>query len=139
MRDAVHCLVLLDPAPLGPQISFNVPSSSFASQVKCLPVSFQDVTTNSQNVGLWTVNGSSLRVDCGKPTVQYVADQNTSYPSRSVLSHPSEAWQLTRRSYNLIEVNRKDTWQFWVIQHAAGAFPVQYREIFTGHPLTNTY
>jgi hypothetical protein len=76
-------------ATITPQIAKTVPSAEFQSQAQNLPVGFGPVNSNGQNVVLWTINGTSMIIDPGKPTIQYVAEKNTSYPA----------------SYNLIEVS----------------------------------
>ena len=72
-----------------PKIAKTVPSANFASQAQTLPVGFGPVNSNGQNVILWTINGTSMIIDPGKPTLQYLATGNTSYPP----------------SYNLVEVS----------------------------------
>lgn len=70
-------------------IAKNVPSAQFASQAQNLPVGFGPVESNGQNLVLWTVNGTSMIIDPGKPTLRYIADRNNSFPE----------------SYNLVEVS----------------------------------
>ncbi|KAK5631725.1 hypothetical protein RRF57_007439 [Xylaria bambusicola] len=53
----------------------------------------------------WVINGSSIdnstaRVDWGKPVIDYVLSENTSYPA----------------SENLITIDEKDVWTYWVIE-----------------------
>ncbi|KAF2005811.1 multicopper oxidase [Amniculicola lignicola CBS 123094] len=100
-----------------PKIALNVPSAQFQAQAQTLPVGFGPVATNGQNLVLWTINGTSMIVDPGKPTVRYVAEGNTSYP----------------QSYNLIEIPSASTWTYWVIQQAAGAPPIAHPIHLHGH------
>lgn len=53
----------------------------------------------------WVINGSSIdnstaRVDWGKPVIDYVLSDDTSYPA----------------SENLITIDEKDVWTYWVIE-----------------------
>jgi hypothetical protein len=70
-----------------PKIVKNVPSTTFAAQAKNLPVGFGPVAVQG-NLVLWTVNGTSMVVDPGNPTVKYVAQNNPNIPA----------------SYNVVEV-----------------------------------
>ncbi|KAK9419657.1 putative Cupredoxin [Seiridium unicorne] len=49
----------------------------------------------------WFVNGSAINVNWDKPVIQYVIDENTDYP----------------RNENLVFVDEKDVWTYWVIQN----------------------
>lgn len=102
-----------------PKIAKTVPSAQFASQAKDLPVAFGPVASNGQNIVLWTVNGTSMIIDPGKPTVQYVAEKNTSYP----------------QSYNLIEISASAQWAYWVIQQAPNAPPIAHPIHLHGHDM----
>lgn len=68
----------LDPVTT-PKIAKNVPSSTFAAQAKTLPVGFGPVAVQN-NLVLWTINGTSMVVDPGNPTVKYVAQNNNNFP-----------------------------------------------------------
>ncbi|KAI1360622.1 laccase [Xylaria arbuscula] len=53
----------------------------------------------------WVINGSSIdnstaKVDWGKPVIDYVLSENTSYPA----------------SENIITIDQKDVWTYWVIE-----------------------
>ncbi|KAF2477734.1 laccase precursor [Lindgomyces ingoldianus] len=100
-----------------PKIALNVPSAQFASQAQTLPVAFGPVVTNGQNVVLWTINGTSMIVDPGKPTIKYIAEHNTSYPT----------------SYNLVEVPSSSQWTYWIVQQAATAPPIAHPIHLHGH------
>lgn len=52
------------------------------NQVKDLNVDIsQTVTTNGQNIVVWSINLTAIDVTWQKPTLEYVATKNTSYPS----------------------------------------------------------
>lgn len=65
---------------------------------------------------LWTINSSSIRVQWEKPVLDYVLEGNTSYPSRE----------------NLVIVNQKNVWTYWVIQNAS---PLEHPMHLHGHDL----
>jgi FtsP/CotA-like multicopper oxidase with cupredoxin domain len=101
-----------------PKIAKNVPSTTFAAQAKSLPVAFGPVAANGNTV-LWTINGTSMIIDPGKPTIKYVAETNNSFP----------------QSYNVVEVpsTSASTWSYWVVQQAVGAPPLAHPIHLHGH------
>jgi hypothetical protein len=107
----------LDPVT-SPKIAKNVPSTTFAAQAKSLPVAFGPVAANGNTV-LWTINGTSMIIDPGKPTIKYVAETNNSFP----------------QSYNVVEVpsTSASTWSYWVVQQAVGAPPLAHPIHLHGH------
>ncbi|KAI5919594.1 probing oxygen channels in Melanocarpus Albomyces laccase [Camillea tinctor] len=52
----------------------------------------------------WKVDNSSMRVDWGRPVLEYVMEGNTSYP----------------RAENIVSVSERDAWSFWVIEDLTG-------------------
>lgn len=60
-----------------------------------------DVTLETAPLVIWKVNNSSINVNWERPVLDYVLKGNTSYP----------------RSDNIVVVNQKDTWTFWVIEN----------------------
>ena len=92
--------------PLTPWVVNNVPSDAFVSQARNLNVDLHvtQVTTNGQNIVFWGVNMTAIDIDWRQPTLQYVFDGNTSYPT----------------SYNLIEIPNGQTWTYWIIQETQG-------------------
>ncbi|ORY01053.1 laccase precursor [Clohesyomyces aquaticus] len=100
-----------------PKIALNVPSAQFTSQAQTLPVAFGPVVTNNQSLVLWTINGTSMIIDPGKPTVKYVAEGNTSYPA----------------SYNVVSVPPTAQWTYWIVQQAPTAPPIAHPIHLHGH------
>jgi FtsP/CotA-like multicopper oxidase with cupredoxin domain len=100
-----------------PKIAKNVPSSTFAAQAKTLPVAFGPVAVQN-NLVLWTVNGTSMKIDPGHPTIKYVADNQTPPQPYNVVQVPSTS---------------SSTWTYWVIQQAAGAPPIAHPIHLHGH------
>ncbi|KAH7115251.1 laccase precursor [Dendryphion nanum] len=100
-----------------PKIAKTVPSGPFISQAQTLPVGFGPVATNGQNIVLWTINGTSMIVDPGKPTLQYLAQVNSSVP----------------REYNMVEVSPTAQWTYWVIQQSSTAPRIAHPIHLHGH------
>lgn len=100
-------------ADVVPKTARNVPSADFASQARSLPVAIGPVASNGENVVLWTINGTSMIVDPGKPTLKYVAENNNSYPA----------------SYNVVSVSPGATVSL-VSSETASTFP---NNAFSGH------
>jgi FtsP/CotA-like multicopper oxidase with cupredoxin domain len=109
--------VCIDPAST-PKIVKTVPSATFAAQAKTLPVAFGPVAVRNNTV-LWTINGTSMVIDPGHPTVKYVAEHNDSIPA----------------SYNVVNVDSTSatTWVYWIIQQATGAPPIAHPIHLHGH------
>lgn len=100
-----------------PKTVKNVPSAPFQSQAANLPVAFGPVASNGQNLILWTINGTSMVVNPGKPTLKYVAENNLNFP----------------QSYNVVRVSDTAAWTYWVIQQAANAPPIAHPIHLHGH------
>ncbi|KAL5118439.1 laccase, multicopper oxidase, benzenediol:oxygen oxidorectuctase [Pleosporales sp. CAS-2024a] len=100
----------IDPPAATPAISIDVPSAQFEAQAQLLPVNFGPVAVR-HNLVLWTIDGNSMVIDPGHPTLEYVAD-NATPPA----------------SYNLIDVDStcNNTWTYWVVQQAINAPPVAH-------------
>ncbi|KAI0390094.1 multicopper oxidase [Xylariaceae sp. FL0594] len=60
-----------------------------------------DVTVQLAPLVVWQVNNSSIDVDWDRPVLDYVLTGNTSYP----------------RSENVVVVNQRNVWTFWVIEN----------------------
>lgn len=100
-----------------PKTVKNVPSANFATQARNLPVGFGPVASNGQNLVLWTVNGTSMIIDPGKPTLKYVAENNNNFPPE----------------YNVVSVAPTAAWTYWVIQQAPNAPPIAHPIHLHGH------
>ncbi|KAK4988900.1 laccase, multicopper oxidase, benzenediol:oxygen oxidorectuctase [Elasticomyces elasticus] len=86
-----------------------VPSDTFNSQVKelSLVLNREQVTTNGANLVVWALNTTMINVAWDKPTMQYLFDKNTSYPS----------------TYSMIELPTQGIWTYWVVQEVAARSP----------------
>lgn len=70
-----------------------VDQSTFTSQLETLNVDldFPGVATNDQNVVLWALNTSTMKIAWDQPTLQMVYDKNTTYPAAyDVIEIPNE-------------------------------------------------
>jgi len=63
-----------------------------------------DVTLSTAPLVVWKINNSSISVDWDRPVLDYVLKGNTSYPT----------------SENLVVVNQRNVWTFWVIENESG-------------------
>ncbi|KAI0912663.1 multicopper oxidase-domain-containing protein [Ustulina deusta] len=63
-----------------------------------------EVTVETAPLVLWKINGSSIDVSWDRPVLDYVLNGNTSYPA----------------SENVVIVNQKNVWTFWVIENLSG-------------------
>jgi FtsP/CotA-like multicopper oxidase with cupredoxin domain len=109
-----------EPTVLTPWVKNTVDSTAFINQVGNLniDISVAQTTTNGQNIVVWSVNLTAIDVTWDKPTLQYVKDKNTSYPS----------------TFNLIEFPVKDTWSYWIIQEPANTrVPIPHPIHLHGH------
>lgn len=85
----------------------NVPSTTFAAQAKNLPVGFGPVAVQGNTV-LWTVNGTSMIVDPGNPTVKYVAQNNPNIPqSYNVVEVPSTSASTVSTAHSILDTMLK--------------------------------
>jgi FtsP/CotA-like multicopper oxidase with cupredoxin domain len=97
-----------------PIVKRTVPTRDFTpSRDNLLDITLVPPTT-SQPFLLWNVNASSIRVQWDKPVLDYVLRGETNYP----------------RSENLIMVNKRDAWTYWVIQNNS---PLEHPMHLHGH------
>jgi len=86
-----------------PYVANTVPQSEFREAVKHFSMDFNVSTVNGPLVQ-WLINGSDIRVDWSKPTINYVQESNYTF----------------EKKMNVFEINEKDKWTFWVIQTVQG-------------------
>ena len=76
-------------ANLVPWVKNTVDKTAFMNQVKNLTIDLtRTVSTNGENIVMWSVNLTAIDINWDKPTLQYVANKDTNYPA----------------TYNLIEL-----------------------------------
>lgn len=75
-----------------------------------------DISFEISPLVTWKVDGSAINVDWNNPVLQYVLEGNTSYPA----------------SDNLVHVDEKDTWTFWVIENES---PLDHPMHLHGHDM----
>ncbi|KAJ9648054.1 laccase, multicopper oxidase, benzenediol:oxygen oxidorectuctase [Coniosporium tulheliwenetii] len=88
-----------------PYVANVVPKDPFVATLKQISLDFLRSEATG-NLVTWPINGSAMRVDWDKPTLQYVMDGNTDYP----------------RAHNVIEMPNNQ-WYYWVIQTVTVAGP----------------
>ncbi|KAL1591751.1 laccase, multicopper oxidase, benzenediol:oxygen oxidorectuctase [Paraconiothyrium brasiliense] len=108
-----------DNTNLIPWVKNTVDQTAFMNQVQDLNVDIsQTVTTNGQNIVVWSINLTAIDVQWQDPTLEYVATKNTSYPS----------------AYNLIELPTEGIWAYWVIQEPSDTrVPIPHPIHLHGH------
>ncbi|OAX81865.1 hypothetical protein ACJ72_03790 [Emergomyces africanus] len=95
-----------DEQGLVPFVPVDVPSEHFTQNVKDLNVTFQpEISSPGKNIVHWKINGIPIETDWEYPTLQYVLDCNTSYPTK----------------LNIIELPEANVWTYWIIQAAFGS------------------
>ncbi|CAA9957234.1 Laccase [Pyrenophora teres f. maculata] len=91
-----------------PKVPIDVERRTFQSQVKDLSVMFGPVKAN-RNTVLWTINGTSMVVDPGHPTLEYIA-KGIKIP----------------KSYNVVKVPLSSKTVYWIIQQDPKALPIAH-------------
>ena len=96
-----------------------VPSGSFQNQIGALQIGLTRAAyvPNGDAVIVWALNTSSINVDWEKPTIQYLMDGNTSYPSR----------------FNVIPTVNEGALNYVVVQQGANNPPVPHPFHLHGH------
>ncbi|KAI1750736.1 multicopper oxidase-domain-containing protein [Xylaria castorea] len=93
-----------------PVVTRQAPLDQFTASIQ----NTLDVTLEAAPLVVWKVNGSAINVDWDRPILDYVLKGNTSYP----------------RSENVVIVNQKNAWTFWVIENLS---PVPHPMHLHGH------
>ncbi|KAM7197556.1 laccase [Rhypophila sp. PSN 637] len=102
-----------DDVSIRPLVPMSAPQTEFNPRPEdTLSVSL-DVNTNISKV-LWEVNGVPIDVSWEKPTLQYVLDNDLSFPLEA----------------NVIQLPDETVWTFWVIQNVS---PIPHPMHFHGH------
>lgn len=98
-----------DPSPLTPYWIQSVPSGTFADNEKSLPVGLTraQVVPNGDTIVVWALNGTSIDISWEKPTLMYLMEGNTSFPT----------------PYHVLPTTSEGSWNYWLIQQTAQAPP----------------
>ncbi|KAL6245577.1 laccase, multicopper oxidase, benzenediol:oxygen oxidorectuctase [Rhinocladiella similis] len=95
---------------LVPYVKLDVPDNYTIPQSSQLDVGFAIVKDDAQQTQVqWNLNFNAINVPWGDPTLQYVLDNNTNFPT----------------SMNLISLPNANTWSYWVIQALQTQAPPQ--------------
>ncbi|WQF88923.1 Putative multicopper oxidase, second cupredoxin domain, multicopper oxidase, copper-binding protein [Colletotrichum destructivum] len=97
-----------------PVLARTAPKAEFDAKKQVLDVALGQPEINGNKVFRWTVNGSDMDVQWDKPTLEYIAEGNTSWPRRA----------------NIIEIPEADAWTWWIIENAS---PVPHPIHLHGH------
>lgn len=109
----VEDLLCADQMVFVPVVPRSVPKTEFtgnASQTLAVTLA---VDTASSKI-FWKVNNSAINVDWEKPTLQFVQEGNTSYPSTA----------------NVITIPESSEWSFWLVQNLS---PIPHPIHLHGH------
>ncbi|KAK7537359.1 laccase [Phyllosticta citribraziliensis] len=87
---------------LVPRVANQVPQDGLLESIRSLELDAGVVQTNDGQLFHWYLDGTAMRIDWGRPTMQYVIDGDFNFP----------------REINLIELPQKDRWYYFVIQEA---------------------
>ncbi|EXJ89106.1 hypothetical protein A1O3_02170 [Capronia epimyces CBS 606.96] len=93
---------------LVPYVKLDVPDNYTIPQQSYLDVGFAIVQNQAQQTLFqWNLNFTAIQVPWGKPTLQYVLDNNSSYTP----------------NMNLISLPNANAWSYWVIQAVSTVAP----------------
>ncbi|KAF2248021.1 multicopper oxidase [Trematosphaeria pertusa] len=109
-----------DETNLIPWVSNTVNATASLNEVGSLDINIAlpGTSTNGGNMVVWSVNLTAIDVAWDMPTMQYVKDGNTSYPT----------------ACNMIEIPYEGTWSYWIIQEPAGSIvPIPHPIHLHGH------
>ncbi|KAK1955884.1 multicopper oxidase [Colletotrichum sublineola] len=84
-----------------PILPRTAPKDEFNPNKQILDVNLDQPTIDGNKVFRWTVNGNDIDVQWDKPTLEYVAEGNSSWPKRA----------------NIIEIPEDAAWTWWVIEN----------------------
>ncbi|GJC98174.1 multicopper oxidase [Colletotrichum higginsianum] len=97
-----------------PVLARTAPEAEFDVKKQILDIALGEHEINGNKVFRWAVNGSDMDVQWDKPTLEYVAEGNTSWPRRA----------------NIIEIPEADAWTWWIIENTS---PVPHPIHLHGH------
>lgn len=109
----------VEPSNLAPYWKQPIPSASFYSSLNQLDVNItqQVIVPGGDQVFVWALNGTSLNLDWGNPTISYLMNGNTSYPA----------------AYDVIPTVSEGGWNYWLIQQLSTSPPIPHPIHLHGH------
>ncbi|TEA13776.1 Laccase [Colletotrichum sidae] len=96
----------VDTTGFSPVLARHAPEAEFTPNKNILDVSLEQPEIRGEKIYRWRVNGSSMDVQWDKPTLQYIAEGNDSWPHQA----------------NVVDLSGADVWTWWVIENT-GALP----------------
>ncbi|KAK6433718.1 laccase, multicopper oxidase, benzenediol:oxygen oxidorectuctase, partial [Oleoguttula sp. CCFEE 5521] len=106
-----------EPAGITPYWKQPVPSSQFLNSPLTVGLTRASFTPGGELHVLWSINGSSMNIDWSYPTMSYLMDKNTNYPTNL------NVWPSTTEG----------NWNYWLIQMAPNMPPVPHPIHLHGH------
>ncbi|WYZ41794.1 hypothetical protein EsH8_V_000689 [Colletotrichum jinshuiense] len=84
-----------------PVLPRTAPTDQFDPNKKIIDIALEQPVINGDQVFRWKVNGNDIDVQWDKPTLEYIAEGNYSWPQRA----------------NIIEIPSAAEWTWWVIEN----------------------
>ncbi|KAK6438685.1 laccase, multicopper oxidase, benzenediol:oxygen oxidorectuctase [Oleoguttula sp. CCFEE 5521] len=106
-----------EPAGITPYWKQPVPSSQFLNSPLTVSLTRASFTPGGELHVLWAINGSSMNIDWSYPTLSYLMDKNTNYPT----------------DLNVWPSSAEGSWNYWLIQMAPNMPPVPHPIHLHGH------
>jgi FtsP/CotA-like multicopper oxidase with cupredoxin domain len=91
----------VDDTGFTPIVARTAPQSQFNVQNGILDVVLDTPTVGTDTVFRWKVNGSSINVQWEKPILEYISQNNNSYPAQA----------------NIISIPQANAWTWWVVEN----------------------
>ena len=96
----------LDTKGFTPIVTRSAPKNEFNPNKKLLDVVLEKPTIGNDQVFRWRINGSDINIEWDKPILEYVSQNNHSWPTHA----------------NVFEIPDADVWTWWVVENT-GALP----------------
>lgn len=106
-----------EPAGIEPYWYQPVPKSSFVNSPMNVGLTQASFTPGGETHVVWAINGSSLNIDWKDPTMSYLMDGNSNYPTNL------NVWPSTNEG----------SWNYWLIQMLPNMPPVPHPIHLHGH------
>jgi FtsP/CotA-like multicopper oxidase with cupredoxin domain len=109
--------VCTEPTNLAPYWKQAVPIGAFANKPMNVNFTRAKLEPNGDTLTVWAINTTSINVHWETPTLKYLMDGNTSYPTE----------------LNVVPTTSEGKWNYWMIQSVQGLPPVPHPMHLHGH------
>ncbi|KAM0693731.1 hypothetical protein Q7P36_006988 [Cladosporium allicinum] len=109
--------VCTEPTNLAPYWKQAVPPGPFVNQPMNVNLTKAKLEPNGDTMVVWAINTSSINVHWETPTLKYLMDRNTNYPTE----------------LNVVPTTSDGKWNYWLIQSVQGTAPVPHPMHLHGH------